>query len=124
MKVNTEAEADRLVSSLAFQYKILNWSWLILSIILIISCAGIIAGVWNLYVLRGLWKVPQMIRSKSPAVVSIFQDGGNLIAFLLINIALGGAVGALLIAYEYFFIRPKVLENRHVFEAYGQAGPR
>jgi hypothetical protein len=35
--------------------------------------------------------------------------------FLIINLVLGGVIGAFLVAYEFLSIRKKVLDNRRVF---------
>ena len=112
----TEAQEAALVRGLADQFKALNVMWVVLTILQVVSCAGIVAAAWNAYVLSRRWKFPQTILARSPGVVQAYQgDAAWFVSFFMINLLLGGVVGAFLIAWEFFFIREKVLKNAQVF---------
>jgi len=116
-----------LVRSLADQFKALNVLWATLTVLQVLSCAGIVAAAWNAYVLSRRWKFPGLILSRSPAVVLAYQDDITwFVIFFAINVVLGGVVGAGLIAWEFFFIREKILKNAHIFQGLpdGGAGER
>jgi hypothetical protein len=57
-----------LVRNLAGQFKALNILWATLTVLQVLSCAGIIAAGWNAYVLYRRWKFPQLILERSPAL--------------------------------------------------------
>lgn len=110
------AEADRLARKLARRFRMLNWLWLGLSLLLLTSMVGVVAALWNMYVVYQRWRTPELIERRSPAVLSMYRnDSGWFLTFLLINLVLGGVVGAILIAYEYLFIRAEVRKHRQVF---------
>lgn len=107
---------ETLVRGLASQFRALNVFWVVLTVLQVVSCAGIVAAAWNAYVLTRRWRVPRLIEARNPAVVGMYQnDMAWLVSFLAINLLLGGVVGAGLILWEVFFIRAKVLENKHLF---------
>lgn len=112
----TAAQEAALVRSLADQFKALNVMWVVLTLLQVLSCAGIVAAAWNAYVLSRRWKFPKYILARSPGVVQAYQgDAAWFVSFFMINLLLGGVVGAFLIAWEFFFIREKILKNAHVF---------
>jgi hypothetical protein len=116
-----------LVRSLADQFKALNVLWATLTVLQVLSCAGIVAAAWNAYVLSRRWKFPGLILARSPAVVLAYQDDVTwFVIFFAVNVLLGGVVGAGLIAWEFFFIREKILKNAHIFQGLpdGGAGER
>ncbi len=111
-----EVDGDALARSLAKQFRVLNILWIVVTALQVLSCAGVVAAAWNVYVLVQRWKVPKHIEARSPSVVAMYEnDAGWFITFLALNLVLGGVVGAGLIAYEFFVIRAKVLANRHLF---------
>jgi hypothetical protein len=113
-----QSTSDELTRSLARRFRLLNWAWLVVSIIQAISCLGIVASAWNLHVLHSRWRVPERIVGRSTSVVRMYQnDEAWFLAFLIVNVALGGVIGAVLIVYEFLSIRKQVLDNRHVFLA-------
>jgi hypothetical protein len=112
----TEAQEAALVRGLADQFKALNVMWVVLTILQVVSCAGIVAAAWNAYVLSRRWKFPEHILARSPGVVQAYRgDEAWFVSFFMINLLLGGVVGAFLIAWEFFFIRGKILKNAHAF---------
>jgi hypothetical protein len=116
MAYHQQQADERLVRKLAGRFRIVNIAWIVLSILLVGTVVGTIAAAWNIYVISQRWKVPAMIEARDPRVPSLFgNDTGWYVTMLVVNVALGGFVGALLIGYEYFFLRSEVLANRHLF---------
>ena len=116
MPASDAADADAMARSLAQQFRILNILWIIVTVIQIVSCAGVICAAWNVYVLVQRWKVPRLIEKRDPAVLRLYQnDLGWFITFAALNFVLGGVIGVGLIGWEFFFIRAKVLQNKHIF---------
>ena len=116
---NTRTELHRAADLLA----ILNWMWLVIGVIQVVSCVAALAGIWNLWVVRQRWDMPRQIRRRSPAVVMMYTDDLPwFAAFFLINLLLGGVVGVLLIGVEFLFVRRYVLRHRAVLPE-GAAGP-
>jgi len=116
---NTGADLHRAASLFAA----LNWIWLVIGVIQVVSCVAALAGIWNLWVVRQRWDVPRLIRRRSPAVVMMYTDDLPwFAAFFLINLLLGGVVGVLLIAVEFLLVRRSVLRHRAVLLD-GAAGP-
>lgn len=112
---HTEESADRLARQLAGRFKIINITWIIISLFQITTVIGIVVAAWNLYVTYKRWRLPELIAARSPSAVAMFQGNeGWYISFFLINLV-GGVVGAGLIAYEFLFVRGQVLKNRHLF---------
>jgi hypothetical protein len=121
----TEAQEAALVKGLADQFKALNVMWVVLTILQVLSCAGIVAAAWNAYVLSRRWKFPRYILARSPGVVQAYQgDAAWFVSFFMINLLLGGVVGAFLIAWEFFFIREKILRNHHIFSGLPEPEPK
>lgn len=111
-----EVDGEALARSLATQFRVLNISWIVITVLQVATCAGVVAAAWNAYVLVKRWKVPRLIEARSPSVVAMYEnDGAWFVTFLVMNLVLGGVIGAGLIAWEFFFIRAKVLGNRHLF---------
>jgi len=112
-----------LVRSLADQFKALNIMWVTLTVLQVLSCAGIVAAAWNAWVLSRRWKFPSLILARSPVVVLAYRDDVTwFVIFFAVNVLLGGVVGAGLIAWEFFFIREKILRNAHLFQGLPDAG--
>ena len=116
MLPTTNHSATLLAQRLASRFRMLNVAWIILTIMLGLSAVGLIAAAWNFYVFMSRRHIPRLIDERRAAVLGLYHDDiGWFIMFFLINLILGGGIGALLIAYEFFFIRNKVLANRHIF---------
>ncbi len=89
--------------------------WLIIAILQILSCAAIIAGVWNIFAATTSFKLSKRILTRDPAIPSIYENmQTNLIITLVINLVLGGLIGALWVIYD-FNVRSRVLANAHLF---------
>lgn len=120
MDINSHnAAADRLARKLARRIRLINWCWIGLSLLLLGTGVGIIAAAWNVYVTIQRWSLPKLVERRSrSALASYSGDSGSWITWLLINVVLGGFVGAGIIAYEYLAVRSQVLKNGHLFDQY------
>jgi hypothetical protein len=108
---------DHLARRLAGRFRLLSFLWIVLSVLLLASAVGAVAAAWNFYVTAQRWRLAGLIERRSPAAVAMYQgDEGWFLTGALVNLALGGGIGAALIAYEYFMIRRPVLANRHIFD--------
>jgi len=113
---------ERKIKKLASRYRAINIGWIIISILLFGTVVGSIAALWNLYAVYTRWKIPSMIEARDPRVPAIYgNDAGWFITLLVVNVALGGVIGAALIGYEYFFVRREILNNRHLFSGLSRA---
>ncbi len=113
---------ERVIRKLARRYRYINIGWIIISLLLFGTVVGSIAAIYNLWAVYTRWKIPAMIQRRDPRVPSIYgQDSGWFLTWALINIVLGGVVGAILIGYEYFFVRREILKNRHLFTGMSRA---
>ena len=82
-----------------------------------LTCVGIIAGVWNIVIGVRALKSVENIQVGNRAVYDSYDNGLTmLIVGAVINFVFGLIVGCALSAYE-FYIRDQVLKNRHVFGA-------
>ena len=106
---------EQLLRKLAGRYRIVNIAWIVISILLFGTLVGSIAAIWNLYAVYTRWKIASLIEARDPRVPSLFGDSGWYITMALVNVVLGGAVGAAVVAYEYFFVRREVMKHRHLF---------
>lgn len=113
---------DRRIKKLANRYRAINIGWIVISLLLFGTVVGSIAALWNLYAVYTRWKLPAMIEARDPRVPSIYgNDAGWFITLLIVNVALGGVIGAALIGYEYLFVRREILNNRHLFSGLSRA---
>ena len=107
---------DALVRGLATHFRVLNILWIVITVAQVLSCAGVICAAWNTYVVVKRWKIPKLMERRSSSIVAMYEnDLSWFITFAALNFVLGGVVGVGLIAWEFFFIRAKVLENKHLF---------
>jgi hypothetical protein len=106
---------ERLIKKIASRYRMVNIVWIVISILLFGTVVGSIAALWNLYAVFKRWNVPNLIEARDPRVPSIFADTGWYVTFLLINLVLGGVVGAIVVGYEFLFVRGEILKHRHLF---------
>jgi hypothetical protein len=113
--------ADQLARKLAGRFRLVNVAWVVLSVCLLVSFVGAVAAAWNIYVTTTRWRMAALIEARSPAVLDFYdRDAGWFLTAAIVNLALGGGIGAALVAYEYFFVRKPVLDNRHVFARSGR----
>jgi len=112
---HTEESAARLARQLSRRFKLVNIAWIVISLLQLSTVIGAVIAAWNFYVIYKRWRLPELIATRSPAAVAMFEGNeGWYITFFLINL-LGGIVGAGLVAFEFVAIRGPVLKNRALF---------
>lgn len=91
--------------------------WIVCGALQVLSCVGVIAGVWNIIMGVREYKGIETIKAGNRAVYDTYDNGLTmLIIGAAVNFVFGLLVGCALSAYE-FYIRDQVLKNRHVFGA-------
>lgn len=90
--------------------------WIIIGLIQCIAVFTAAAGVWNIVNAIVSLRNMRNIQPGNPHVVSYFdQRKVWLIVMAVVNIILGGVVGVLLVAFNWY-VRDYVLQNRAAFE--------
>ncbi|MGN0489375.1 MAG: hypothetical protein ACI4HO_08955 [Ruminococcus sp.] len=89
--------------------------WLVLGVVQVVFVYTAAAGAWNIVnAIIGLVNV-RNIQAGNPAVVPYYEQRRVwLIVFAVVNLILGGVVGVLLVAFDWY-IRDYVLRNRSAF---------
>ena len=104
-----------LVRRIADYEKLSGIFWMILGGIQVLTVVGIIAGAWNLFAGYSRIKAAPLILARDPSVPDAFEDLVQLVIIGVINLFLGGVIGLIFVAFD-FFIRDMVLSNRRLFE--------
>jgi hypothetical protein len=89
--------------------------WIVLGVLQICSIYGIIAGVWNLFAGSSRLRMAKMISQRRANAPREFEGVTGLIVIGIVNLFLGGVIGILCVAFD-FYIRDRVLSNRHLFD--------
>ena len=91
--------------------------WLIIGIIQVISLAGIVCGVWNIYCAYSRFKQSKAVLTPYPGLVQSYDKWmTNIIISIVINVILGGVIGVAAAIFDLIGIRGYVLENKQLFE--------
>ena len=112
--LNTYVQYD-ILKKISNHQKISNILWLIIAILQICSVSFIIAGIWNLIGTILTWNLPKKIMYQDKEVPSYYEGIWGLIILAIVNIAIGGLIGAIIIFYD-FYIRNLVLSHRDLFD--------
>ncbi|HBF33219.1 TPA: hypothetical protein DDW35_01520 [Candidatus Sumerlaeota bacterium] len=88
--------------------------WLVLAIFQIFSIVGAIAGLWNLFAAFSRFAIVKRIRQRDASVPAAYESMTQLIIIGVINLFLGGVIGIVFVAFD-FFIRDQILKNKQVF---------
>lgn len=88
--------------------------WIILGTLQTLTIVGAIAGLWNIFAGISHCKIAPHIMRREQSIPSVFEDISQLIIIGIINLFLGGFIGLLFVAFD-FYIRDVVLRNRHLF---------
>lgn len=107
-------DGSRVIAIIADYEKASAVIWLIIGILQILSLVLIIAGIWNIYAATTRFKIAPIIRARDARIPAAFESITGLIVFAVLNLVLGGVIGVLFVAFD-FYIRHLVLENRHLF---------
>jgi len=90
--------------------------WLVIGSIQLVLLWAAAAGVWNIINAIIRLRSVKNIQAGNPNVVLWYDGRRNwLIAFAAVNLVLGGVVGILLVAFDWW-VRDFVLKNKAVFE--------
>lgn len=107
-------DEENLIRRIADYERISGYIWIVIGIMQILSLFGIIAGIWNIFAGRSSLKLVPHIRARSSRVPSAFENIGGLVVIGLVNFFLGGVIGVVFVAFD-FYIRDLVLTNRRLF---------
>lgn len=75
----------------------------------------LIAGIWNIFAAVTRFNLVKAIEARRTSVVAHYQSITPLVIILIVNLVIGGVLGALWVIVD-FVIRDKVLTNRHLFD--------
>ncbi len=104
------------VDTLAGREQIAAIVWLIIGILQICTFIFSIAGAWNIYASITRFRQAKLVKSGYPGLVNSYDKWlPRLIVGLLINLFLGGVIGAAGSLYDIFFVRGYVLDNKQTF---------
>lgn len=111
---SAELRADQTASGIASYERVSGVLWIVLGVFQIFSVVLIIAGVWNVFAgITRLGYAPRIERRES-GVPAAFSGVTGLIVIGLINLFFGAVFGLVMVAVD-FYIRQRVLDNRHIF---------
>ena len=91
--------------------------WIVIGILLCLTCVGIVAGIWNIIYGAKALKFADTIQAGNRSVYAAFDaDLNSLTVGLILNLILGLGLGCALAIVE-LFLRDRVLKNKEVFGA-------
>lgn len=91
--------------------------WIVIGILLCLTCVGIVAGIWNIIYGAKALKFADTIQAGNRSVYTAFDaDLNSLTVGLILNLILGLGLGCALAIVE-LFLRDRVLKNKEVFGA-------
>lgn len=105
---------DLLIRRIADYQRVSGILWICIGAIQLLTVVGIIAGAWNIY--AGITRINscKFILARGPHVPRAFESVTQLIVIGLINLLIGGVIGILFVAFD-FYIRDLVLKNASLF---------
>lgn len=109
-----QTEEQNLIRRLADYERLACIFWMVLGVFQICLVFTAIAGIWNIIASISRWKLPDRIRQRDPTIPQAYQGVSQLIIIGIINLFLGGFIGVLFVAFD-FYIRDQVLTNTHLF---------
>lgn len=111
-----EIDGELTIRRLGDYERISGILWIVLGAFQILTIIGIIAGIWNIFAGISRMKVSKRIKARENAVPGIFEDYTQLVVIGIINLLVGGVVGVVFVAFD-FYIRDVVLKNARLFTA-------
>lgn len=115
MNVRNRNDSEHFVRRMADYEKVSGVLWLLLAIVQIFAVVTIIAGLWNLFAAFSRFGMARRIRERDTDVPREYEGIAQLIIIAVINLLFGAVFGVVFVALD-FYIRDKILSNRHVFE--------
>jgi uncharacterized membrane protein len=104
------------IQQIADYERISGYVWIVLGVIQIVTVIGIIAGIWNVFAGWTRLKIVPNILARNADIPESFEGISGLVIIGILNAVLGGVIGLIFVAFD-FFVRDKVLSNRHLFVA-------
>lgn len=112
-----ESKYRQCVKTLAEREKMSAIFWLIIGILQVMSCVGIVCGVWNIYCSTCRFKQAKAVLTPYPGLVKSYDNWmTTIIVSIVINAILGGLIGVAAALYDMFAVRNYVLDNKQTFE--------
>jgi hypothetical protein len=109
-------EAERFRAKLAGYERLSATVWLVIAIVQCLSVVAIVAGIWNVFASISRFRLSRAIREGHPGIARAYEEGlWMLIVMGCVNFFLGGFIAAAWIGFD-FFVRRRVLANRHLLE--------
>lgn len=105
---------DEMIRRIVDYERISGILWIGIGIIQILLIYTIIAGIWNIFAGISRIRMVRQIKKRDINVPAQFEGIAQLVIIGLINLFVGGLVGLVFVALD-FFIRDKVLSNRQLF---------
>lgn len=88
--------------------------WVIIAAFQILSVVLIVAGIWNLFAVRGYFQRADLIRRRHPLVPSLYESVTPFVISGAVNLLLGGVIGVFVVLFGSW-IRGQVLLHREIF---------
>jgi hypothetical protein len=88
--------------------------WVLIAAFQILSVVLILAGIWNLFAVRGYFQRADLIRKRHPVVPSLYESLTPFLISGVINLLLGGVIGVFVVLFTAW-IRGQVLRHREIF---------
>jgi GYF domain 2 len=105
---------DTLIRRVADYERISGVLWILLGAIQILLIYTAIAGIWNIIAGFSRVNIVKRIKSRDATVPQEFDKISGLVIVAIINLLLGGFIGLLFVAFD-FYIRDKIMSNKHLF---------
>jgi hypothetical protein len=113
---------DCLVGRIADYQRMSGIVWIVIGIIQLFAIVTALAGVWNIIAGTSRIRMVNRIRARDANIPPEFEGVTQLVVLGVINLLLGGFIATVFVAFD-FFIRDKILTNRHLFsEPYDALG--
>ena len=112
-----ENKHQQCVKTLSEREKISAILWMVIGAIQILTFVGVFCGAWNIYCAYCRFKQSKAVLTPYPGLVKSYDNWmTSIIISLVINLLLGGVIGAGAAIFDMIGIRGYVLENKDTFE--------
>ena len=111
-----------VIRRLARYERISGIVWLVIAVLQILFIVTALAGLWNIYACVSRLRMARYIESRDPGVPAAYEQNLTwIIIMAVVNLTLGGAFAVVWIGFDWY-VRSRVLANRHLFEGSGPIG--
>ena len=108
------SQDDILIARIADYQRISGILWIVIGIIQVLLIYTVIAGVWNIFAGVSRIRMVDRIKRREANIPTEFESVTQLVIIGVINLVFGGLIGLVFVGFD-FFIRDKILSNRHLF---------